>query len=112
MLNHHGLQDLVPLILAVAFFAACVLDRDTRLRVMVSVTPKAASLASPTSNITHLPTASDPLSRVNLASQPNSRKNHPTDRLISLEPTLRPEKQVFLAYVRASSSCWTVKSMV
>ena len=42
LLNYQGLQNLMPLILAVVYFAACVLDQDARLRVMAGYVEKAA----------------------------------------------------------------------
>ncbi len=42
VLNYQGLQNLMPLVLAAMFFAACVLDHDARLRVMASFVEKAA----------------------------------------------------------------------
>jgi len=42
VLNYQGLQNLMPLVLAVTFFAACVLDHDTRLRVMAGYVERAA----------------------------------------------------------------------
>lgn len=42
VLNYQGLQNLLPLVLAVMFFCACVLDHDARLRVMAGYVEKAA----------------------------------------------------------------------
>ncbi|MCK5711919.1 MAG: hypothetical protein KAI25_04310 [Hyphomicrobiaceae bacterium] len=42
VLNYQGLQNLMPLVLAVVFFLACILDQDTRLRVMANYIEKAA----------------------------------------------------------------------
>jgi hypothetical protein len=42
VLNYKGLQNLMPLVLAVMYFAACVLDNDSRLRVMAGYVEKAA----------------------------------------------------------------------
>lgn len=42
VLNYKGLQNLMPLVLAVMYFAACVLDHDSRLRVMAGYVEKAA----------------------------------------------------------------------
>jgi len=42
VLNYQGLQNLMPLVLAAVFFAACVLDHDARLRVMASYVERAA----------------------------------------------------------------------
>jgi hypothetical protein len=42
VLNYQGLQNLLPLVLAVMYFAACILDHDTRLRVMAAYVEKAA----------------------------------------------------------------------
>lgn len=42
VLNYQGLQNLMPLVLAAMFFAACILDHDSRLRVMASYVEKAA----------------------------------------------------------------------
>ena len=42
VLNYQGLQNLMPLLLAVMFFAACVLDHDARLRVMAGFVEQAA----------------------------------------------------------------------
>lgn len=42
VLNYQGLQNLMPLVLAVLYFAACVLDHDSRLRVMAGYVEKAA----------------------------------------------------------------------
>jgi len=42
VLNYQGLQNLMPLVLAVMFFAACILDHDQRLRIMASYVEKAA----------------------------------------------------------------------
>lgn len=42
ILNYQGLQNLMPLLLAVMFFCACVLDHDLRLRVMARYVEKAA----------------------------------------------------------------------
>lgn len=42
VLNYKGLQNLMPLVLAVMFFAACVLDHDQRLRIMAQYVEKAA----------------------------------------------------------------------
>jgi hypothetical protein len=40
--NYKGLQNLMPLVLAVMYFAACVLDHDARLRVMAGYVERAA----------------------------------------------------------------------
>jgi len=42
ILNYQGLQNLMPLVLAAMFFAACVLDHDHRLRIMAEYVEKAA----------------------------------------------------------------------
>ena len=42
VLNYKGLQNLMLLVLAAMFFAACVLDHDARLRIMASYVEKAA----------------------------------------------------------------------
>jgi hypothetical protein len=42
VLNYRGLQNLMPLVLAAMFFAACVLDQDSRLRIMAGYVEKAA----------------------------------------------------------------------
>jgi hypothetical protein len=42
VLNYQGLQNLMPLLLAVMFFAACILDHDQRLRIMAEYVEKAA----------------------------------------------------------------------
>jgi len=42
VLNYQGLQNLLPLVLAVMFFCACVLDHDARLRVMAGYVERAA----------------------------------------------------------------------
>jgi hypothetical protein len=42
VLNYQGLQNLMPLVLAAMYFAACVLDHDQRLRVMAAFVEKAA----------------------------------------------------------------------
>lgn len=42
VLNYQGLQNLMPLVLAVMFFAACVLDHDQRLRIMANYVENAA----------------------------------------------------------------------
>lgn len=42
VLNYRGLQNLMPLVLAAMYFAACVLDHDQRLRVMAGFVEKAA----------------------------------------------------------------------
>lgn len=42
VLNYQGLQNLMPLVLSVMFFAARVLDHDTRLRVMAAYVERAA----------------------------------------------------------------------
>jgi len=42
VLNYQGLQNIMPLLLAVMFFCACVLDSDQRLRIMAQWTEKAA----------------------------------------------------------------------
>ena len=42
VLNYQGLQNLLPLVLAVMYFAACILDHDTRLRIMAAYVEKAA----------------------------------------------------------------------
>lgn len=42
VLNYQGLQNLMPLVLAVTFFAACILDHDTRLRIMAAWVERAA----------------------------------------------------------------------
>ena len=42
VLNYQGLQNLMPLVLAVMFFAACILDHDMRLRVMAGYVERAA----------------------------------------------------------------------
>lgn len=42
VLNYQGLQNLMPLVLAVMFFSACVLDHDQRLRVMAGYVEQAA----------------------------------------------------------------------
>lgn len=42
VLNYQGLQNLMPLVLAVMFFCACVLDHDARLRVMAGYVEQAA----------------------------------------------------------------------
>jgi uncharacterized short protein YbdD (DUF466 family) len=42
VLNYQGLQNLMPLVLAAMFFAACILDHDQRLRIMVHYVQQAA----------------------------------------------------------------------
>ncbi len=42
VLNYRGLQNLMPLVLAAMYFAACVLDHDVRLRVMADFVERAA----------------------------------------------------------------------
>lgn len=42
VLNYQGLQNLVVLVLAVVFFAACILDHDQRLRIMAQYVVRAA----------------------------------------------------------------------
>ena len=42
VLNYKGLQNLMPLVLAAMFFAACILDHDQRLRIMAQYVEKAA----------------------------------------------------------------------
>ena len=42
VLNYQGLQNLMALVLAVIFFAACILDHDQRLRIMAQYVEKAA----------------------------------------------------------------------
>ncbi len=42
VLNYQGLQNLMPLVLAAAYFAACVLDDDSRLKVMAGYIERAA----------------------------------------------------------------------
>ena len=42
VLNYQGLQNLMPLLLAAMYFCACILDRDSRLRVMASYVERAA----------------------------------------------------------------------
>jgi len=42
VLNYQGLQNLMPLLLAVMFFASCVLDHDQRLRIMAAYVEQAA----------------------------------------------------------------------
>jgi hypothetical protein len=42
VLNYQGLQNLMPLVLAVVYFTACVLDHDARLRLMASYVEQAA----------------------------------------------------------------------
>lgn len=42
VLNYQGLQNLMPLVLAAAFFAACILDHDSRLKVMAGYVERAA----------------------------------------------------------------------
>jgi hypothetical protein len=42
VLNYQGLQNLMPLVLAAMFFAACILDHDARLRVMAGYVEQAA----------------------------------------------------------------------
>jgi hypothetical protein len=42
VLNYQGLQNLMPLVLAVMYFAACILDHDQRLRIMAEYVEKAA----------------------------------------------------------------------
>jgi hypothetical protein len=42
VLNYQGLQNLMPLVLAAMFFAACLLDHDVRLRVMAGYVEQAA----------------------------------------------------------------------
>lgn len=42
VLNYQGLQNLLPLVLAVMYFAACVLDHDARLRLMAQYVERAA----------------------------------------------------------------------
>lgn len=42
VLNYQGLQNLMPLLLAVMFFASCILDHDQRLRIMAEYVEKAA----------------------------------------------------------------------
>lgn len=42
VLNYKGLQNIMPLVLAAMYFAACVLDHDQRLRVMAGYVEKAA----------------------------------------------------------------------
>lgn len=55
VLNYRGLQNLMPLLLAVMFFCACSLNDDQRLGVManyVELAAKRACSACPTSNTT------------------------------------------------------------
>ena len=42
VLNYQGLQNLMPLVLAVMYFCACILDHDSRLRVMAAYVERAA----------------------------------------------------------------------
>ena len=42
VLSYQSLQNLMPLVLAVTFFAACVLDHDQRLRIMAGYVERAA----------------------------------------------------------------------
>jgi hypothetical protein len=42
VLNYQGLQNLMVLLLAVMFFAACILDHDQRLRIMAHYVERAA----------------------------------------------------------------------
>jgi hypothetical protein len=42
VLNYQGLQNIMPLLLAVMFFCACILDTDQRLRIMANHIEKAA----------------------------------------------------------------------
>ncbi len=42
VLNYQGLQNLMVLVLAVVFFAACILDHDQRLRIMAHYVVRAA----------------------------------------------------------------------
>lgn len=42
VLNYQGLQNLMPLVLAATFFAACILDHDQRLRIMAQYVETAA----------------------------------------------------------------------
>ncbi|HSF92980.1 MAG TPA: transposase, partial [Paracoccaceae bacterium] len=42
VLNYQGLQNIMPLLLAVMFFCACILDHDQRLRIMAAHIEKAA----------------------------------------------------------------------
>lgn len=42
VLNYQGLQNLMPLLLAVMFFLACILDHDQRLRIMAGYVERAA----------------------------------------------------------------------
>jgi len=42
VLNYQGLQNLMPLVLAVLYFCACILERDTRLRIMARYVERAA----------------------------------------------------------------------
>lgn len=42
VLNYRGLQNLMPLVLAVMFFCACILDHDARLRIMAGYVERAA----------------------------------------------------------------------
>jgi hypothetical protein len=42
VLNYKGLQNLLPLVLAVMYFSACVLDHDARLRLMAQYVERAA----------------------------------------------------------------------
>lgn len=42
VLNYQGLQNLMPLVLAAMYFAACVLDHDQRLRIMAQYVEHAA----------------------------------------------------------------------
>lgn len=42
VLNYQGLQNLMPLVLAAMYFCACILDHDSRLRVMAGYVERAA----------------------------------------------------------------------
>lgn len=42
VLTYQSLQNLMPLVLAAMFFAACILDHDTRLRIMAGYVERAA----------------------------------------------------------------------
>jgi len=42
VLNYQGLQNLMPLVLAAVYFCACILDHDSRLRVMAGYVERAA----------------------------------------------------------------------
>ena len=85
VLNYQGLQNLMPLVLAAMFFAACVLDHDLRLRVMAGYVEKAAKRVFGIPDFKYYALA-DGLRAIfsRHPGRPVSRVRHPTPRQMPL----------------------------